>query len=362
MSITKAEQLFIQQHARYPRAETQDFVKALYQSEFGCGHFIMNPDRGLTRLINEENEFAHASRESVPLFIEPLGAQFCRVHLSGLSVNGLSTATLFQLFVLSSKRPAGDREHFKNDLGHLERIVMEGQIPLDIASTRRFLSAYRRAGYPATHHSERFRQAYVPAYRVISAEYGRLISLFSAIDNLLKTKKTGLVAIEGGSASGKTSLAALLQKVYDCNVFHMDDFFLQKHQRTPERFAEPGGNVDRERFRAEVLDPLLKGESFSYRVFDCSQMALGTRILVSPKRLNIVEGAYSMHPDLADAYDLSAFLEIDAQNQADRILKRNGVQMQKRFWGEWIPLEKQYFEKTNAAKRCTMRIEEAAMR
>ena len=33
----------------------------------------------------------------------------------------------------------------------------------------------------------------------------------------------------------------------------MDDFFLRPEQRRPERFAEPGGNVDRERFAAEVL-------------------------------------------------------------------------------------------------------------
>ena len=356
MSIAEVERLFFKQHARYPHAETQDYVKALYQCTFGCGHFVTDLDRGLPYLIDEENEFARAARESEPPFIEPLGARFCRVHLSGLSLSGLSAKTLFRLFVLTSRMSGGDMEQFKCDLYHLEKLVAEGKIPLDIASTRRFLSAYRQAGCPATHHSEAFRQAYVPAYRVIAAEYGRLIPLFAAIDNLLETKETGLVAIEGGSASGKTSLAACLKVVYDCNVFHMDDFFLQKHQRTPERFAEPGGNVDRERFRAEVLDPLLTGQPFSYRVFDCSQMALGGSVAVAPKRLNIIEGAYSMHLDLAGAYDLSAFLEIDTQTQVDRILKRNGPEMQKRFLTEWIPLEEAYFEKTGAAARCSMRL------
>ena len=50
----------------------------------------------------------------------------------------------------------------------------------------------------------------------------------------------------------------------------MDDFFLRPEQRTPERYAEPGGNVDRERFLAEVLIPLRAGETVQYRRFDCS--------------------------------------------------------------------------------------------
>ena len=32
----------------------------------------------------------------------------------------------------------------------------------------------------------------------------------------------------------------------------MDDFYLQEYQRTQERYNEPGGNVDRERFKKEV--------------------------------------------------------------------------------------------------------------
>lgn len=350
------DRLLMDQAARYPRAEAQDFVKALYQCTFGCGHFVAEGGDGLGRLIDEERNFARAVRESEPPFVEPLGPRFCRTHLSGLSESGLSAETLFRLFVLSSRMPANDMAHFESALVRLEELVAEGALPLDREKARQFLSGYRRAGCPATHHSEAFRRAYSPAYRVIAAEFGRMIPLFSGIDGLPAGKETVLVAIEGGSASGKTSLAALLEKIYDCNVFHMDDFFLQKHQRTPERYAEPGGNVDRERFRAEVLDPLLRGGAFRYRAFDCSRMELGESVAVRPKRLNVVEGAYSMHPDLAGAYDLSVFLDIDARGQADRILKRNGAEMQRRFLGEWIPLEEMYFEKTGAAKRCTMRL------
>ena len=72
------------------------------------------------------------------------------------------------------------------------------------------------------------------------------------IDELLAEKDMILVAIDGKCTSGKTTLASKLAELYDCNVFHMDDFFLRPEQRTPERFAEVGGNVDYERFYKEV--------------------------------------------------------------------------------------------------------------
>ena len=76
------------------------------------------------------------------------------------------------------------------------------------------------------------------------------------IDGLLSEKQTVLVAIDGCCGAGKTTLAAILAEKYDCNVFHMDEFFLRPEQRTARRLAQPGGNVDYERFREEVLSSL----------------------------------------------------------------------------------------------------------
>jgi hypothetical protein len=73
-------------------------------------------------------------------------------------------------------------------------------------------------------------------------------------------------------------------------------------------------------------------------------MALTEWISVIPKRLNIIEGSYSMHPTLIDSYDLKIFLHIGPEEQSLRILKRNGPMMHKRFLCEWIPLENEYFK------------------
>ena len=174
----------------------------------------------------------------------------------------------------------------------------------------------------------------------------RLITVQNAIQQLLSEKETVLVAIDGNCTSGKTTLASQLAANYDCNVFHMDDFFLRPEQRTPERFAEVGGNVDYERFREEVLLPLKSGKAFSYRPFDCSTFTLAAPIAVTPKKLNIIEGTYSHHPYFSNPYDLLILLTVDEETQRRRILERPAF-LHKRFFEEWIPMENLYFQQNS---------------
>jgi len=178
--------------------------------------------------------------------------------------------------------------------------------------------------------------------------------ILNRIDNLLAEGKEITIAIDGNSGSGKSTLAHDLSKIYDCNVFHMDDFFLCPEQKTVKRIQEVGGNVDYERFKHEVLDKLKKNQEFKYQIYDCSQGRLTDYIKVSPKGLNIVEGVYSMHPTLRHYYDLKIFLCIDAETQSQRILERSGKYMLQRFLNEWIPLENEYFSKMRISEICDL--------
>ena len=171
------------------------------------------------------------------------------------------------------------------------------------------------------------------------------------IDELLTQKDMVVVAIDGKRTSGKTTLAAQLAEIYDCNVFHMDDFFLRPEQRTPERFAEIGGNVDYERFREVVLLPLKSGKAFSYRPFDCSTFTLAAPVTVAPKKLNIIEGTYSHHPYFGNSYDLKILLTVDEETQRQRILERPAF-LHKRFFEEWIPMENRYFREFDIPDKC----------
>lgn len=179
-------------------------------------------------------------------------------------------------------------------------------------------------------------------------------TLLRNIHMLAAAQSRVLVAIDGRCAAGKTTLAASLRTVLDCNVFHMDDFFLRPEQRTPERLHQPGGNVDFERFLAEVLRPLHDGASVLYRPYDCHTQQLCAPVRAEVRPVNIIEGSYSCHPALWDLYDLHVFLSVSPEEQRHRIAARNGEEMLPMFTNVWIPMEEAYFAQFQVTERADL--------
>ena len=347
-----AREFLLDQWARHPASRLQDLRKALYQSTFGCGHLVDDPSAAAD-WIRREAEHAPDCRE-----MEPLDGPWCLVPLGILS-EGLTPETLAAAFAQSAAVPGEDIPALEDRLAELMGLIREGTLPFDPAAAAAEIAAWRAAGFPACHHSEDYRNAYHPAYRVLHKHYAHLLPLLAAIDRALGSKPRMLLAIEGGSASGKSTLAELLTGIYpDAALFHADDYFLRPEQRTPERFAQPGGNMDRERLEAEILAPLSRGGDVVYRPFDCKTMSLSEPRRSRAARLNIVEGSYSLHPALEPYYDLSVFLEISPESQRRRVLERNGPEWGQMFFDRWIPLENTYFQATRTAERCTLRLKE----
>lgn len=351
--MNQAEELLLGQAARYPELRPMDCVKALYQEEFGCGHLIADPQGALTYLKREWDAALGDSRGDL---MERLGENFCRIHVAGAKTAGWRMETLYRLFLWSAREKRGEPEHFKQLLNSVESLAEAGRLPFSGEEARAFLTKYRSNGCPMTHHSECFRQAYAPAYRVVNAGIVPLLKVMSGIERLARCQERVLVAIDGRCASGKTTAAKMLGSIYGAPVFHMDDFFLRPHQRTAERLAQVGGNVDAERFLSEVLMPLRAGEPFRYRAYSCR-----TRTMEAPVHhksaypLAIIEGSYSLHPMLEGAYDLRVMLQIDPETQKARLAQRCSEEMLKRFVEEWIPMEEQYFSATRLENRCDIR-------
>ena len=179
-------------------------------------------------------------------------------------------------------------------------------------------------------------------------------SLFALIDSRLSAGRPLTLAIDGCCAAGKTTLARRLQEKYGCLVFHADDHFLQPYQRTPERLAQPGGNMDRERLLQEVLLPLSRGEDVICRRFDCSTMTLQPPVRIPYVPFQVVEGTYCMHPELASYYSASVFLRISDAAQRRRILSRCPPEQAQQFFDRWIPLEQFYFHQLHPEKHCDL--------
>jgi uridine kinase len=162
----------------------------------------------------------------------------------------------------------------------------------------------------------------------------------------------GIIAIDGSSAAGKSTLAALFRERYSATVISMDDFFLRSEQRTPERLGEPGGNIDYERFSCEVIEPLVAGRPFSYLPYDCQTGDFSKAVPVDPREnLIVVEGVYSLHPRFSGVYGMTVFMKIDADLQLKRLAERN-PHLLDRFINEWIPMENLYFNTFEIEKQC----------
>ena len=166
----------------------------------------------------------------------------------------------------------------------------------------------------------------------------------------LKTQDFLVVAFDGMSASGKTTIAKEVANIIQADIIHMDDFFLQDHQRTKERFKEIGGNSDYERFIKEVVLPLQKQESFGYRPYNCQTKSFMDEVVIE-KSVVLIEGAYSCQASWSSLIDLCVVFLVEEGQQIARIKKRETPKMVTRFIEEWIPYENNYL-KARDLKTC----------
>ena len=323
-------------------------MKLVYQHVMGGGHMISDPEASLKRLKAELEE---TPPDFVPL-TEDLGNGLVRLNLAAMESAGLSPEAVNRIFVESARQVQGSRAELLEEIDTLRKACASGLFGFDSEALEKYLAEYARRDYPAVSHSETYREAYAPAYRVVKKSCLRYLMVIEAMEYHLERGESVKIAIDGRAASGKSTLGDMLARMYGANLFHMDDYFLRREQRTPERLAQPGGNVDYERFGEEVMAGIKSGSPFRYRPFDCSVMEVGEAVSVLPNHVTVVEGSYSLHPTLANGYDLKVFLDISPEVQSARILERNGEAMHRRFTEIWIPMEEKYFDELAIRDTC----------
>jgi len=331
----------IREHIKkYPQMQVQDVAKLLYQSEFGGGHLIADANRSLERIKAEYEALAEEDRRQ-SLKYENIGDGMYRVHLSCF-LEDISADILNRMFVASANHKKGSIEGFEKKLEACLKACELGELPFLYDEMKKHFEEWKAEGYPAKSHTEIYRQNYHPAYRVMEEAYVNAIPYIKDIE----ANQSKIIGIEGMCGAGKSTLGEVLHMVYpESNLFHADDYFLQPHQRTSERLAEVGGNLDRERMKEEIFDHLHDENGITYRRFDCSKQELLEPVHVPYKEMVIIEGSYCQHPYFGEPYDFKIFLQISKEEQKKRIIARNGEKMWKRFEEEWIPRELAYFEK-----------------
>lgn len=330
--------------ARYPDMAAQDYMKLLYQSEFGPGHLVSAQDGKVLEWLERELGQAREEGYAPPVPVEDIGGGLCRLHLDPRSLQAGDLPLLQTCFALSA-HPRGSLAGLWHKAGELAGLCWKGEIPLKNEELSLYQALYASQNCPAVSHSEGFRAHYTPHYRVLEADLALFFPAFQVISAALQaTDGPVVVAVDGRCASGKTTFAARCTQVFaDCSVFHMDDFFLPFEKRTAQRLAQPGGNVDYERALEEVFLPLSRGETVELRPFDCSDGSFRPAVVCPFRRLNIVEGSYSHHPALAGYSQVKVFLTCSPQTQLRRLAVRESPESLENFKKRWIPMEERYF-------------------
>ena len=324
------EQIIAGHRERYPLMRPRDYGKLAYQSEFGAEHLMSDETAVSQRLLEEWNGVPVSTEYRGP---EDIGGGLCRFYLWDTADKKLATDVLVKLFILTAKKRQGSADGLEKKLSVLEKLPVPGM--------EEWLVQYRAQGCPPVRHSEEYRQAYAPRYRLLKREYARFFPILLETAKVLRDRGEAVVAIDGRCGSGKTTLSALMEQIFDCRVFHMDDFYLPWNRRAENWMTIPGGNMDLERFRAEILDPTFAGQTVCYRRFDCGVGKVGEGDLVPAKALTVIEGSYSHHPALHADYDLKIFLTCEKQEQRRRLMIREGDYFLT-FESVWMPLEEQY--------------------
>ena len=334
----------------HPAMKPQDAMKMIYQASFGAEHLLEDEEAARNYLIQELEQVPATTR--IPLF-EDISEDMCRVNLGAWKGKGLPADWLFKIFALSASEHKNGEETFVKLLEEADDAAARGWLEFTNEEWQAYKKEYLKDGIRAVHHSDSYRKAEAPAYRLAARCFCRLAPV------LEKAAGHGpaVIAIDGRAASGKTTMAGALRLILGGSVIRMDDFFLPPELRTENRLSQPGGNVHYERFAEEVIPHLGRGEAFSYRRFDCSRMELDDREVIVPlSPWQIVEGSYSHHPELGDYADIKVFSDVDAQTQMERILIRNGEEMAEIFRSRWIPLEEEYFSTYKIAQTADVKV------
>lgn len=305
MNLEEAVQLEKQLH---PYGTRQDLYKLIVQACLGNGHLMTSPEDSFQALQKEKRI---AGKDS----LQEIGNGFMRVPLSYMKEEDLLLWN--ELFIESAKK----------------------------RSTRRIfdqaLKTYGFIDQGVVSHSQEYKEHYDPHYRVFRKEYVDYFDVFKVVLQALREHR--VISIDGPCASGKTTIGKLLSSFLECPCIHMDDYFLQAYQRTPQRQEEPGGNIDYERFHQEINEAWNQKEPIHMRSYDCSSQKLRKEVILEESPILIIEGSYAHHPFLDDMDAFKIFMDIDPASQIERLQKRSLDRLDD-FVQKWIPMETKYFE------------------
>lgn len=329
---------------RYPLMEPQDYGKLAYQSEFGAEHLAADRQTVLEFLLEELKTL---SAEASPRMPEEIGGGLCRFPLTACPTEA-EAELLADLFLRTAEKSRGTAEGLLDKMNQIAGHRIPGM--------PEWFAAWNQNGCPPVHHSESYRNAYAPHYRLLQKDFAAYFPALAEINRLVRTGRCAIIGIDGRCGSGKTHFTQLACDLFPCNVIHMDDFYLPAEKRQQHWEEIPGGNIDLVRLYTEVLLPLRENRQIVYRPYSCEKGAITEEKALPYRNVTVIEGSYSHHPKLLAGYDLKIFLDCGKEEQKRRLKAREGSYYTE-FANRWIPMEERYFQRYRVEEECALRVD-----
>ena len=151
-----------------PEAGVQDIYKLLYQGVFGVSHIISERAWGV--LLEEANRIKLDEHPEDPL-IEPVSPDesMIRVNLRQYINLGGDLRELYDVMRKSAKH-VGDESTFLDYWSQFKRFVIDGELYFPVEEIEEIDEQIHLGGVKPMHHTESYRIAYYPAYRVVLKE------------------------------------------------------------------------------------------------------------------------------------------------------------------------------------------------
>jgi uridine kinase len=153
--------------------------------------------------------------------------------------------------------------------------------------------------------------------------------------------RTVLIGIDGYGGAGKTTFAARLAAALDrAVVVHIDDFAAPS---VPE--------WDWDRFRAQVVLPLLAGRPGRYQRWDWASDSGAEWHDVPTGRPVVIEGVSSTRREVAAPWALTIWVDAPLAERLRRAVERDGPELLPTWREVWIPSEDAYVARENPLAR-----------
>ena len=163
MPMKNFEEIVLKQVALHPSCEPVDLIKLCFQAAYGAEHLIADVERAKRFFYTEYEATAPKNCE----IFEEISDEYCRVNISAWKFRGYAPDKLFDIFIDTAGRPSSAQGSLAQLLDTVGQLTERGEMPFSIEAWHAELSEYE--GGPV-HHSQRYRVAEAPAYRVVFTE------------------------------------------------------------------------------------------------------------------------------------------------------------------------------------------------